>query len=318
MEDRFPVTEEEFVSRLIEWTGGESESRIGDDAAVLDAFSPPLLLTTDTMNFEVHYDGRFSPTQIGGKLAGVNLSDIAAMGGTPKWALLSLSSRRDPDEQHRICRGLLDQLRPREVQLVGGDLSTTANQGEESVALTLVGRAHPEGILLRSRARAGDQIYVTGPLGGSAAVLENHSQKRSGEDQDLLHEVPDRLPTGRRLVEVGVRCGMDVTDGLLKDLRRICSASGAGARLDWRSIPIHPRASELAESREQAIGWALGGGEDFELLAAVPPEHRSAREDLGGSFIGEFTDGEELRFEPALPRALAGMKNGWDHFQPQS
>lgn len=306
--------EEAFLRRLIDLTGGPEHSLLGDDAAVLESYSPPLLYTVDTMQRGIHYDETFTPRKAGWKLAGINLSDIAAMGGHPRWALLTLASTGEEDERQAWVEGALDRLADHNVRLVGGDVTAPAEAAGENASLSLLGRASGQGLLRRRDARPGDRVVVSGPLGGPAAALRTDPGARSPDQQRLLVQVPDRLELGRRLVELGVRCGIDLSDGLVKDLRRVCRASDVGARLNPEHLPLHPVLREGDLPRDRSLRLALGGGDDYELLVAVPPP---LEEDLPEEMvtIGTFTEERTLDFEPDLPFARESLSEGFDHFR---
>lgn len=306
--------EEAFLRRLIDLTGGPEHSLLGDDASVLESYSPPLLYTVDTMQRGIHYDETFTPRQAGRKLAGINLSDIAAMGGHPRWALLTLASNRDEQQREAWIEGAVERLGEHNVRLVGGDVTAPAEASAENASLSLLGRASREGLLRRRDARPGDRVVVSGPLGGPAAILRKDPGGRSPEEHRLLVQVPDRLELARRLVELGVRCGIDLSDGLVKDLRRVCRASNVGARLNPERLPLHSVLRDGDVPRERSLRLALGGGDDYELLVAVPP---SLENDLpnGMVTIGEFTGKKSLDFEPALPFSPETLSEGFDHFR---
>lgn len=306
-------SEEDFVRSLIERTGG-ADSLIGDDCAVVDEFSPSLLLTVDAMNESIHYDSGYSSRQIGHKLAGINLSDIHAMGGEPRWALLSITSNRDEPDLNKLLDGVIDRLDQSGVRLSGGDFSSFPSDNLESIVLTVIGQANPDGLLRRERARPGDRIAVTGPLGASGAILSQPAKQRLEPDQTLLANPPDTGEIARALVNAGGRAGIDISDGFLKDLSRLLSASHVGARIDPTAIPIHERAKTLAGDKEKELKWALTGGEDYELLVTIPEDT-----DLGNlrnqlSFVGTVTEGTTVQWDPPLPNELDLDQSGYDHF----
>lgn len=309
--------EEGFLRRLIDLTGGPEHSLLGDDAAVLESFSPPLLYAVDTMQRGVHYDDSFTPRQAGHKLAGINLSDIAAMGGRPRWALLTLASDSDHETLEAWVEGVLEPLRDRSVRLVGGDVTAPADGSAENASLALLGRASREGTLRRRDARPGDRVAVSGPLGGPAAILRQDPGTRRAEEHRLLWDVPDRLDLARELVRGGIRCGIDLSDGLVKDLRRVCLASEVGARLNPDRIPLHEALKERDLPRQRSLRLALGGGDDYELLVAVPPSHEPTLPD-GMIVIGEFTEDPGLDFDPDLPFPRESLSEGFDHFQGET
>jgi thiamine-monophosphate kinase len=307
------MDEERFVDWIKELTGGPA-SHVGDDCAVIDEFDPPLLLTTDSMNEEIHYDDGFSAEQVGRKLVGINNSDVYAMGGRPRWALLSVSSDRSSNARERLYRGVVEALDEHGCELVGGDFSGLADEGRESLSMTVVGQAHPEGLMKRSLAEPGDRLAVTGPLGATAAVLSGDVDSRTEEEQAHLANPPYRGDTAGRLVENGVRCGIDISDGFVKDLNRILEASNAGAVVDPKAIPAHPLAKKRGTPPEEVLRWVLTGGEDFELLVTVPKSTQIDTEsDL--TVVGEITDRSGITWQPALPDEISLNEGGYDHFQ---
>jgi thiamine-monophosphate kinase len=257
------------------------EVGIGDDTAVLAV--PPghrLLATTDLLIEDVHFRLRSaSPADIGWKALAVNLSDIAAMGGIPRWALVALAvpTGTDVEAVDAFYDGMREAAAPHAVTVVGGD--TSASPGGWMVNVTLLG-VHPGAPRLRSQARAGDAVAVSGSLGVSAAglaVLELGSDRAraAGLAPGALTEIVAthrrpraRVAEGRWLGEApGVHAMIDCSDGLATDLEHICRESGVGARVRLDRVPV--AAATLAAARalgRDARDWAVGGGEDYELL----------------------------------------------------
>lgn len=245
----------------------------GDDAAVIIAAKgKSLVVATDHMVEDVHFVRALAPpVLLARKLVRVNVSDFAAMGGaTPRWALLNLALPRKtpPAWVRNFVSGLRRELRRFHVVLVGGD--TTASRGRIFLSLTLLGESDPGKWLLRSGARPGDRLFVSGTLGGSAAGLRalrraGAFEKTRGAARRLAMRhllPPDRLALGRALAKEKIASAcMDISDGLAADLPRLCKASGVGAILDVRALPVDRAAAR----------FALGGGEDYELLFTVPP-----------------------------------------------
>ena len=262
------------------------EVGIGDDAAVLAV--PPghkLLATTDLLIEDVHFRRvSAAPADIGWKAMAVNLSDIAAMGGIPRWALVALAVPADTDVEavDAFYAGMAEAAAPHGVTVVGGD--TSAAPGGWMVNVTLLG-IHPGEPRLRSHARAGDAVAVTGSLGASAAGL--HALEIG------LDRARDAGLAGARLVEItrahlrprarvaegrwlgqapGVHAMMDCSDGLATDLGHICRESGVGARVRLDRVPIAAAAREAARALGgDAREWAVSGGEDYELLLTCDP-----------------------------------------------
>jgi thiamine-monophosphate kinase len=268
---------------------------IGDDAAVV---APPRnrwsLLTTDLLAEGVHFDLRTTALpDIGFRAAAANLSDIAAMGGTPHYLLVALAiPKSGTDGQvHRLYRGIMAACRPHKVRLIGGD--TSASTGGWFICITLVGAVAPRRAILRSGARAGDGLYVTGTLGDSLAglTLLNESRRRSQRRtatwplsphhrQFLIrrHLRPTaRITEGRWLsTHRWATSAIDLSDGLSGDLHHLCEESHVGAAVDLSAIPLSPALRAYAdENRLNPVELALTGGEDYELLFTVSPRHRT-------------------------------------------
>jgi thiamine-monophosphate kinase len=233
---------------------------IGDDAAVIDmAPGKQLIATTDTIIDGVDFVfGEHSLRDIGYKSIAVNLSDIAAMGATPTSALvtLSLPSQDATRTAAGVYEGILDCCKRFQVAIAGGDISVY--EGPLSISVTMLGTVPAGGAWLRSGAKEGDAIVLTGPVGGS--LLGRH-----------LRPNP-RVELATQLRElIAVHAAMDVSDGLSLDLDRLCAASGVGAELDLTKVPVHVDAVKRAESSSgrTALEHALGDGEDFELILAL-------------------------------------------------
>ncbi len=259
---------------------------IGDDAAVL-AISPgaALLATTDLVIEDVHFRRAWTaPEDIGWKAMAVNLSDIAAMGGTPRWALVALAVPADTavDEIEACYRGMRAAAAPHGVAIVGGDTSESPRGW--FVDVTLLGE-HPGTPRRRSGARAGDAIAVTGSLGRAAAglaVLEMGADeaRRHGlgeaviEDLTRAHLRPRaRVAEGRWLGEAReVRAMMDCSDGLATDLGHVCRESSVGARISLDRLPVAPDVAAVGRALgHDSLAWATSGGEDYELLFTCDP-----------------------------------------------
>jgi thiamine-monophosphate kinase len=305
------MNEETFVDRLIQRTGPDSS--IGDDCAVLEFGDKSLLATVDSLSEAIHFEGSVGHQPLMTKLVGVNVSDIAAMGGTPRWALFVEGARDEADERETRIGHLHRTLDRRNIELVGGDMGTVSGDDSDYYSLTLLGEAHPEGILRRARARPGDRIYVTGNLGAPAAVRSTSSPPWTPEERAVLYDPPNRIGDGQRLVESGCRCAIDVSDGLVKDLQRILRHSGVGAELDWNRIPVDPRAQSRTSEEFQALQWALTGGEDFELLFTLPDGTDPPESHY--TMIGHITEEDGLDWLPERPEALQREPAGYDHFE---
>lgn len=270
------MTERDLIDRIRRVTGRPGKEvaiGIGDDAAVCRPMRGGLVLTVDSLVEKVHFDTwYFHPEDVGHKALAVNLSDVAAMGGSPRYALVSLGlGKGSAAFWEGFYRGMTALARRHGVQIVGGNLSASPVRFAD---VTVVGEA-PRHPFLRSGARAGDLLAVTGSLGASAAGLEllrrhGRGALKRAPSLSAAHLRPEpKLAEAAALRKAGVvRAAMDVSDGLGIDLHRLADASGVGFRIDARLIPVAAEASRLM-GKERALRLALEGGEDYELLLAV-------------------------------------------------
>ncbi|HEX6212144.1 MAG TPA: thiamine-phosphate kinase [Methylomirabilota bacterium] len=310
--------------------GGGVRVGIGDDCAVLETQpGASLLATTDLLLEDVHFRRRWAePADIGWKALAVNLSDIAAMGGRPRWALVALACPEDTsaEEIEAFYEGALALARSHAVTIVGGD--TAASPGGWMINVTLLGETTAP--RLRSTARAGDAIAITGTLGRSAAglaVLERETAP-AGVDAALLAEVTaahlrprPRVPEGEWLAAAGgVTAMMDLSDGLGLDLPRLLSESGVGADVDVDRLPIDGAARVVAAALgADPAAWATGGGEDYELLLTCEPTQvarlqRGLAEACGTRLtpVGTITAGRGLRWSSGGVEVR--VARGYEHF----
>jgi len=298
---------------------------IGDDAAVL-ALGDDALASHDMLVEGVHF--RRSTTSLrdlGAKAVAVNISDIAAMGGVPVAVLVGLGvpDGVDADEVDELYAGMDEMAGAYGVTIAGGDVTSAPLL---ILAVTALGRAVP-GVapLRRSGARAGDLLCVTGPLGAAAAgllLLEDPSLAVGVEEHDDLvaaHRRPfPRTDAGAVLAAGGATAMLDLSDGLGLDARRLALASGLRARVDLDAIPVAAgvAGAAAATGRDPRL-LAATGGEDYELLASVPPGRLPAlRERLGGGLhvVGDLvtgTPGVELLDSDGAP--IAAERLGWEH-----
>lgn len=255
---------------------------IGDDSAILRLDDHrALLITCDIQVQNQHFRlQQISPYQLGRRAMAVNLSDIAAMGGRPTYALVSLGFSADfaASSFDALIGGLRDQLAEFSAQIIGGNLSRTRH--DLIIDITLLGEAPIQQALTRSGAQAGDRIFVTGTLGESAAgfyVLEHYGTNYPAEFEPLvrkhLQPIP-RLTAGQLIAQSGFATSMtDISDGLAADLDHICSASGVGAEIDEDRLPRPDRIDQVATRSGQSIRTLLlHRGEDYELLFTLRPE----------------------------------------------
>jgi thiamine-monophosphate kinase len=298
--------------------GPEGELWAGDDTAII-ATGRRTLFTTDVIVEGVDFDLSYcTGFDVGWKSLAVNVSDVAAMGGVPRRAVVALSMA--PETPMNEVTGLLDGLdacaRAYAVGIVGGDVSG-ADRMSVSVALT----GDVDTPVLRSGARPGDEICVTGTLGGAAAGLFALQRKLEGHNAAIdrliarqLRPKP-RLPESRRLL--GASAMIDVSDGLALDLSRVMAASGTGCEVELGLLPVDPDLLAL-DGGTDPVALALGGGEDYELLCTIDPSDLDATvAALSGSLtgltrIGVVTEGESCLFDG---EPLEEEEMGWDHLR---
>lgn len=271
---------------------------IGDDCAVIGPYQGRVLLvTTDLVVEDVHFiSGEITPEDLGEKVASVNLSDIAAMGGKALHLFLSLAIPPwvRVETIHSIYRGIKGICRRYGTNILGGD--TSASPDKLMICVTVIGEAPEEEVLFRNGARAGDRIFVTGTLGDSAAGLKLIKKELSAPAPlaAALKKTHNRpiplLEAGRIIARSRMASAMiDVSDGLLSDLRQVCEASGLGASLVESALPLSEELRALAEINSfDPYELALSGGEDYQLIITVPPKNV-------GSFQAIFEKGSPCR-----------------------
>lgn len=298
---------------------------IGDDCAVtVTAGAGGLLslLTTDMLVERVHFSREvITPAQLGAKALAVNLSDIAAMGGRPLDAFVSVAIPPDVEVTYldRLYDGFKRVAGRFGVNILGGDTSRSASDLVISVALT--GEVEQDKVLYRAGARPGDRIYVTGYLGDAAAGLDAAKNDRVAHELVRRHLEPEpHLDAGARIAATGQAHAMiDVSDGLAADLGHICRESGAGCRLERgklnRSVSTelsqYCRAHQLDPER-----FVLFGGEDYVLLVAGAPGLERALAGSGTTLVelGRITEGDDLLLVEDDGSSSPLEPSGWDHF----
>lgn len=322
-----PLSEKKLIKQIRRSTrggvtrGGESVvAGIGDDCAVLSV--PPgheLLVTTDFTIEKVHFRRDWHrPELVGRRCLTRGLSDIAAMGGEPRAAFLSMAVAGDVPQKwvNRFLKGLLDLAEEFKVPLAGGDTAQSA--GGIQADIVVVGSVPKGKAVLRSGAKAGEQIYVTGELGGSAAALAQLAESKSvGAEYSKHHSRNSRpqarVAVGQWLRQKGLASAMiDLSDGLSTDLEHICDESHVGAEIEAEAIP---RAQFGLGKKRVALEFALHGGDDYELLftsaAPVPSEVAGVRV----TQIGRTTQSAGMRLIGADGKTRRLKAEGWEHFK---
>jgi thiamine-monophosphate kinase len=311
-----------LLARLLPTLGGDRDVLLGpgDDCAIVHVRSRRVLLTIDTLVEDVHFRrGWLTPRQLGHKAFLVNASDIAAMGGVPRWCLINLAAPPDigAADLSAISRAVAAAAAGAGAALVGGNLSRARDL---SVTVAVLGDA-PRRPLTRRGARPGDLLFVTGSLGEAALGVHElgHDAAARGPAVHRFRQPPLRLRAGALLARSGIVTAMiDVSDGLVQDLGHLCAASRVGARLALAQVPCTPRV------RRGGPELALTGGEDYELLCAVPERHRHTAERLAARLGCPFTEigacvpeGAGVRVVDAEGRDVPLSTPGHDHFLPR-
>jgi len=297
---------------------------IGDDAAAWHGNALTQLATVDSFIQDIHFSLAITPwKELGWKALAINLSDIAAMGGVPGYALVSLAlpDHTEVDDVTALYQGMIELAQQFGVAIVGGD---TNSAPLVAINITILGSARSESnILTRSAARAGDRVAVTGYLGAAAAGWEMLTQElqfdpeaTAGLKRACLHPYP-RIAEGQLLVDQGVKTAIDISDGLISDLGHICKASQVGARIEVERVPIEPAVK--ANFGDRALELALSGGEDYELLFTASTKvidkiraTASCPITVIGEIVADKTGRITLVDRQGNPFRLD--KKGWEHF----
>lgn len=292
---------------------------IGDDGAVLRTDGQrQLVAVTDTLVSGVHFFADDDPADIGWKSLAVNLSDIAAMGATPAWALLNLSlPDGDANFVNGFARGFAELARLHSVDLVGGDTT----RGALCISVTVLGWVEPPA-LSRRGARSGDLIAVSGALGDAALACHRRYQGRkvaSELSQRLLRPQP-RLALGQA-VRGQCRAAIDLSDGLLADINHLLEETDLGAAIELARLPTTSALNHEADHQEEIWRAQLSGGDDYELCILIPPQQQASimnlAEQLGQPLhiVGEITDRPGLRVYKPDGTEWSGKETGYEHFK---
>lgn len=314
-----------LIARL--WGGSQAEVGPGDDGCVL----PPAryTLTTDTLAEGVDFERHWGPPQaLGYKAMAANLSDLAAMGAKPRFCLMTLAIPDDlpPSYVEGVLEGMRALGASSGVGLAGGDLSSS--RSGLVISLTLIG-TQTSAPLLRSGGHPGDVLCISGALGGPAAAVRRFKAGEVLADFDAavppgaggqplldrFYRPPDQVPLGLGLASAGLAsCCLDVSDGFMRDLARLCEASGCGAEIDAATLPVDPLVRTSGD--ERALYDALKGGEEQVLLFAVPP---ARARDVEASYpwvrsVGRLVEGDKRVLILPGDRREELSAEGFDHF----
>ena len=298
---------------------------IGDDAAAWYGDTSLQLATTDSLIQGVHFSLDITSwEELGWRALVANLSDIAAMGGVPKYALVSLAlpGHTEVEDVTDLYKGMIELAQQSGVAIVGGD---TSSSPLVAINITVLGstKGQDKHILTRSTAKPGEKVAVTGELGAAAAGAEMLTKQLQFDPEvtaslrtAFLHPYP-RIAEGQLLIEQGVKTAIDISDGLISDLDHICKASQVGARIEVARVPIQPAVK--ANFGDRALELALSGGEDYELLFTGNEETidkvrmaASCPITVIGEIIADKLGKITLVDSQGNPFNL--FKTGWEHF----
>lgn len=298
-------------------------SIIGDDTAAWHVSDSVQLATVDSMVQDVHFTlDTITWEELGWKSLAINLSDIAAMGGVPEYGLVALGLPGDTDVENigKIYEGMLELANRHDVAVVGGNM---CGSPVISITITVTGSSPDGRILRRSTAKPGDLIAMTGYAGSAAAGLAmlKENLQFGAETATYLRTAfmrpKPRIAEGQLLLKHGVTTAIDISDGLLADLRHICEASKVRAQVDADKVPVH--AGMKSKFGERAMELALAGGEEYELLFTADSEiidEVKKEATCTVTIIGEITEGEagKVKAIDAAGKTIKINKAGWEHF----
>ncbi|MBI2557807.1 thiamine-phosphate kinase [Candidatus Woesearchaeota archaeon] len=289
---------------------------IGDDAAVLKYNKKHyFLFTTDSLVENVHFSLKyFKPEQIGTKAVEQNVSDIAAMGGVPKYALLSFYFPKNIEIGlvDGIMNGINKKCREYKISVIGGNVSSSK---QIIISIAMIGFAEKKYLALRSGAKINDLIFCTGNVGPSALGLELLKKKVKGNSIKKHLDPKSMLNLARKIVKIGVNSMIDVSDGVASEIRNICSESNVGALIYADKIPISKSAIKDAEKiKKNPLDFALYGGEDFELIFTASKNKLKKLKKYSVTVIGKIVD-KKYGIRLIKNNKRLKLRDGFDHFR---
>ncbi len=330
-------TEDQLVQAIRKVLSGDAPGVVlgaGDDAAVVAPGGHHGVLTTDMLVDGVHFDvARILPHDLGHKALTVNVSDVAAMGGSPRFGVVSIGLPGDVEAAWvmELYGGMRQAADEYGMTVVGGD---TSRAERVTLAVTVYGEVPGGKAVTRAGARPGDRLVVTGSLGAAAGGLRLASgtteevrgrlSTEAGRALVAAHQRPTaRVGEGQELARAGATAMMDLSDGLALDLHRMCRESEVGARVWLDRVPVAPVLRDLADELAiDPLDLAIHGGEDYELLAALPADSvKGARDSLAERFgtsrweVGEVTGADAGLVAVGPGGTVSRLEpKGWDHF----
>ncbi len=311
------MNEFELIRRYFERPAPSALLGVGDDAALLRVNQNKVLaVSTDMLVCGTHFFPDADPYSLGHKTLAVNLSDMAAMGAIPRWATLSIAlPEADEAWLEKFSAGFFSLADIHDVALVGGDTT----RGPLNLCVTIMGEVDAASALKRSGAKAGDEIWVSGRLGDAALALSHLkgnvvlSNEEYASCSDALHRPQPRVALGLELPGIATSA-IDISDGLLSDLGHVLAASGVGAVIDFRSIPVS-RVMLKYIGLDAAKRCVLSGGDDYELCFTAPASRHSdvLALDMPLACIGRIVEGSGCVVMEGETRLLV-ESGGYDHF----
>ncbi|MGZ5097304.1 MAG: thiamine-phosphate kinase [Usitatibacter sp.] len=312
----------ELIARYFTRPAANAVLGVGDDCALVDVTNGmDLAVSMDTLVSGTHFFPDVDPENLGHKALAVNLSDMAAMGAMPYWAMLALTV---PNVDHAwlgtFAKGFFDLAQEHNVSLIGGDTT----RGPLTLTVTIMGEVPAGAALRRSGAKAGNDIWVSGNIGDAAlAVAHRHGRLVLGEDDYReavmrLYEPSPRVQLGQALRGLAT-AAIDVSDGLLADLTHICRLSGVGATVELASVPVSAIGAKHINS-DAGRTAIVAGGDDYELCFTAHPNSRDSIEDLTDVLgipitrVGQIKRGKGVSLLGPDGKAMKVDGRGYDHF----
>ena len=288
---------------------------IGDDAAVLRYNKGSyLLFTTDSLIENIHFSLKyFKPEQIGMKAIEQNVSDIAAMGGIPRFALVSLALPKHIDAEFvdKLYNGINKKSKKYRISIVGGNITRSR---EVAVNAAMLGFAEKKCLALRNGAKIGDLVFCTGHVGESSVGLELLKRNKEGHSIKKHLEPESRLDLARKIVKIGISSMIDVSDGIAPEVRRICEESKVGAVIYADKMPISKGTiSDSKRIKKNPLDFALYGGEDFELVFTANKNKLNQLKKYDVNVIGKIV-GKKCGIKLIKGNKKMNLGKGFEHF----
>ena len=316
------LSEFELIKRYFTHPAPQSVLGVGDDAALVKvAKGKELAVSTDMLVSGTHFFPDADPYKLGHKALAVNLSDMAAMGATPRWATLSLAMPEADEKWLKpFAKGFMDLARAQRVDLIGGDTA----RGPLNICVQIMGEVPAGKALRRDGAKPGDEIWVSGQIGDAAlglAHLQNRIQLEAQEAKaclNKLHMPAARVALGQHLLGMA-HSAIDISDGILADLGHILESSGVAAVVEFETLPKSAVLQKYLK-RDAALRALLAGGEDYELCFTAPNKNSvglaklSRKLKLPLTRIGNIKKGRSLTLLDAGGKRMAWSTVGYDHF----